>query len=153
MLALGIFLMPAGLMAEPNTLTGKEKSAGFKLLFDGKKAIGAEVESQTRRRIEEGGPDPDGTPWEEWSDAYAGTRHAGHSLLVGEGDLLDSIQFITRGAEVEVGTNLIYGAIHQFGGDEVGMNIPARPYLGLSPDNEADLLGVVEDFIEEALRP
>ena len=72
---------------------------------------------------------------------------------MGEGDLLDSIQFITRGAEVEVGTNLIYGAIHQFGGAEVGMKIPARPYLGLSPDNEANLLGVVEDFIERALRP
>ena len=58
-----------------------------------------------------------------------------------------------RGDEVEVGTNVEYAAIHQFGGDEVGINIPARPYLGLSPDNEADLLSVVEDFIEEALRP
>lgn len=54
---------------------------------------------------------------------------------------------------MEVGTNVEYAAIHQFGGDEVGINIPARPYLGLSPDNEADLLGVVEDFIEQALRP
>ena len=129
-----------------------EKLAGFdrRELLD---AIGAEVEGQTRRRIEEGGPGPDGEAWPKWSEDYAKTRHAGHSLLAREGDLLDSIQFITRGDAVEVGTNLIYAAIHQFGGDEVGMNIPARPYLGLSPDNEADLLSVVEDFIEEALRP
>ena len=26
----------------------------------------------------------------------------------------------------------MYGAIHQFGGAEVGMAIPPRPYLGLS---------------------
>lgn len=128
-----------------------ENLAGFNRseLLD---AIGAEVESQTRRRIDEEKTAPDGTPWEEWSDAYAKTRHAGQSLLMGESDLLDSIQFFNRGDSVEVGTNLIYGAIHQFGGAEVGMNIPARPYLGLSSDNEADVLAVVEDFIEGALR-
>ncbi len=40
--ALVVYLLPASLMAEPNTLTGKEKSAGFKLLFDGKNLDGWE---------------------------------------------------------------------------------------------------------------
>ncbi len=114
-------------------------------------AIGAEVESQTRRRIEEEKADPDGVPWPDWSQAYARTRHAGHRLLEGEGDLLDSIQYTVTGDTVEVGSNLVYAAIHQFGGAEVGMNIPPRPFLGLSPVNEAELADVVEDFIDGVL--
>ena len=77
-------------------------------LLDG---IGAEVESQTRRRLEEEKTAPDGEPWELWSDRYQRTRHGGHSLLVGEGDLLDSIQYQVAGDEVEVGSNLVYAAI------------------------------------------
>ena len=65
---------------------------------------------------------------------------------------VDSIQFIAGANEVEVGTNLIYGAIHQFGGAEVGIDIPARPYLGISAENAADIEAVVVDFIEGVLR-
>lgn len=113
--------------------------------------IGAEVESQTRRRIEEEKAGPDGQAWPEWSDRYARGRHGGHSLLIGEGDLLDSIRHEVTGGHVEIGSNLVYAAIQQFGGEEVGSEIPARPYLGLSPENEADVLIVVEDFLERAL--
>lgn len=114
-------------------------------------SIGAVVESQTRRRIEEEKTAPDGEPWADWSEEYAKTRHGGHSLLMGEGDLGDSIQFAVTGDAVEVGTNLIYGAIHQFGGDEVGMPIPARPYLGLSADDGAELVDIVNDWIDATL--
>ena len=115
-------------------------------------AIGQEVEGQTRRRISEEKTAPDGKSWKDWSPKYARTRHGGHSLLEGEGYLLDSIQYQINPDAVEVGSNLVYAAIHQFGGDEVGINIPARPYLGLSPDNEADIVAVVEDFLDQHLR-
>ena len=115
-------------------------------------AIGAEVESQTRRRISEEKASPDGTPWQPWSEAYGETRHGGHSLLEGEGDLLDSIQYVVEGDRVEIGSNLIYAAIHQHGGDEVGIPIPARIYLGLSPENEEDLLAILDDWTERQLR-
>jgi len=115
-------------------------------------AIGAEGESQTRRRIEEERTDPAGQPWEPWSPRYARTRHGNHSLLMGEGDLLDSIQYLVAGGTVEWGSNLVYAAIHQFGGEEIGMpGLPARPYLGLNPENETELLAVVNDFLDEAL--
>lgn len=114
-------------------------------------AIGAEVESQTRRRIEEEKRGPDGTRWPAWSKGYAATRHKGHSLLIGEGNLLDSIQYVVSGDQVEVGTNLVYAAIHQFGGAEAGMNIPARPYLGLSDDNLDDLAAIVDDWADRQL--
>lgn len=113
-------------------------------------AIGAEIESQTHRRIREEKTAPDGQKWPKWSDDYAATRHGGHSLLMGHGELDDSIQFDVDGDEVLVGSNLIYAAIHQFGGAEVGIPIPARPYLGLSPENLEDLEAVIDDFIQEA---
>jgi len=114
--------------------------------------IGATVESQTRRRIEEDKAGPDGTPWPAWSERYAATRHGGQSLLEGEGDLMDSLDYVASDDEVEVGSNLIYAAVHQFGSeDDSDQNIPARPYLGLSADDEAELEETIEVFFGEAL--
>ena len=113
-------------------------------------ALGAEVESQTRRRIGEEKESPEGEAWQAWSPAYAQTRHAGKSILLGEELLLDSITYAVPSDDaVLVGSNLIYAAIHQFGGAEVGRpGLPARPYLGISAENERDLAGVIEDYIE-----
>ncbi len=114
--------------------------------------VGSEVESQTRRRIESEKSDPiTGDEWAEWSDDYKPTRHSGHSLLEGEGDLLESITFEVDNDAVVVGTNLIYGAIHQFGGEEVDIPIEARPYLGLSEENEDDILAIVDQWIDDQL--
>lgn len=107
-------------------------------------AVAAEIESQTHRRIREGGPAPDGTPWPEWSDAYAATRHGGQGLLFGEGDLDDAIQALVEGDQGEVGMNLVYGAIHQFGGEEVDMPIKPRPYLGLSVEDEIAIDRIID---------
>ena len=99
--------------------------------------IGATVESQTRRRISEEKSAPDGAAWPDWSEEYAATRHGKNSLLEGEGDLIGSLDHQVAGNEVEVGSNLIYAAPHQFGFEK--RNIPARPYLGLGPGDEAEL--------------
>lgn len=114
--------------------------------------VGSEIESQVRRRLSDEKESPDGVPWIDWTDAYAATRHGGHSLLQSQGDLLDSLTHQVSDDQVEVGTNLVYGAIHQFGGDEVGMAIPARPYLGLSTGNQSDLDALLEDWIRTRIR-
>ena len=114
-----------------------------------KDAIGAEVESQTRRRLDEEKGSSEGDPWEAWSARYAATRHGGNSLLVGQGDLLDSMQYLVDGNQIVIGTNLIYGATHQFGDGDRG--IPERPYLGLSDDNLTDLEDVVDDWVDGQL--
>jgi phage virion morphogenesis protein len=145
--------------------------------------VGAVVESQTRKRLANEKRSPDGTPWEAWSEQYAGTRHGGHSLLEGDGNLIDSLTHEVSADAVEIGSNLIYARIHQDGsGDEpvnvpahqrritkafgrdlpfpvwanvkayaFNQNIPARPYLGLSKDNEAELEDVIENFLMEVL--
>lgn len=109
-------------------------------------------ESQTRKRIEEGGPDPEGFPWLAWSPRYAKTRHSGQSLLQSGGRLLDSIHAFVSGDEVAGwGTNVIYGATHQFG-DE-GRDIPPRPYLGISNDDRDELEQLLFDYMDRLTAP
>lgn len=119
--------------------------------------IGSLVEDQTKLRINDEKRAPDGTPWAPWSERYAASlkrrnRRNPRSLLVGHGDLRDSVQNYTSGETVKVGSNLIYAAIHQFGGESVGKNIPARPYLGLSPDNATAIEAFVADRLEDLLQ-
>jgi phage virion morphogenesis protein len=120
-------------------------SARFDKLAD---TIGTELDSQTKERIEDDKKAPDGTPWASWSSEYAKTRHAGQSLLQGESHLLDSITHnVVDGSDVEHGSNLEYAAVHQYGHDFGRRRIPARPYLGLSRDNERDILAVADDWL------
>ena len=122
---------------------------GFKMaeLTD---AAGAILESSTRDRFDTKAA-PDGAAWVPWSEAYDETREAHHSLLVGEGDLCDSIASYSIGGEVHVGSNLVYAAHHHFGGDEIGSGIPARPYLGVSSEDERDIADLVTGKLEELL--
>ncbi len=113
--------------------------------------VGEQVESQTRRRIQEEKKDPSGAPWPAWSARYAGRRKAGRTLLMNEDHLLDSITHLMVDRDsVEVGTNMIYAATHQFGDAERG--IPARAYLGISDQNEKDLLRELDEYLDRVIR-
>lgn len=113
--------------------------------------IGGTVESQTRLRIDDEKFAPDGTQWPNWLDSYAKTRHGGHSLLEGEGDLLDSIGYAVYfgSDEVEVGSNLVYAATHDQGDEDRG--IVQRQFLGLSDDNRDELDEIVDRFIDSLI--
>jgi phage virion morphogenesis protein len=89
--------------------------------------------------------EPDGTPWQELSPPYLeykrkkGFRTA---ILQKRGVLFKSITYAASREEVVVGTNLVYGRIHQFGGDierqgvagAYTITLPPRPYLNLGDD-------------------
>jgi len=112
---------------------------------------GALLESSTRGRFDSKTA-PDGTPWVDWSDAYAASREDHHSLLVNEGDLRDTIQSFSAGGDVMVGSNLVYAAIQHMGGDDVGINLPERPFLGVSTQDEDDLKDLVTGRLEGLLQ-
>ncbi len=131
-------------------------------------AVGGEVENQVKTRISEEKAAPDGTPWDSWSPDYAETRHDNQSLLENDGDLLKDIAYRIVPSGVEVGTSLEYGATHQHGAKqgEFGTgnyktrkgsfpipwgDIPARPYLGVSADNHAELVVLLENWIDDLL--
>ncbi|WP_323010040.1 phage virion morphogenesis protein [Paracoccus sp. (in: a-proteobacteria)] len=113
---------------------------------------GTLIEDQTRLRIADDKTAPDGSDWVPWSESYAETRKPRHSLLMGEGNpgLLESIQNYTTGMNAVVGTNLIHGAIHQFGSEDG--TLPARSYLGLSADNRAAIEDLVVGRLEDLLQ-
>ncbi len=115
--------------------------------------VGEFLEVSARARISDTKTAPDGTPWAPWSEAYDETRnHSQHSLLVNRNDLFDSIQNYTSGDTIRVGTNLVYGAIHQFGSAGAEGGIPARPYLGLSREDEREITDLVIGRLEDLLQ-
>lgn len=128
-------------------LRGLRALSGFKIstALSLSEDIGALVEGSVKRRVANEKAAPDGTAWAPWSDAYGATRKAGQSKLQSDGDLQDSIQFVASASQLQVGSNLIYAAIHQVGGEEVGIDIPARPYLGLNARDEADIEALVHE--------
>ena len=101
-------------------------------------SVAAEVESQTRQRIESERESPDGRPWREWSAAYAKTRHANHALLQNTGHMLDSIVHDVQSHEAAVGTGMEYAARQH----------AMRPFLGVSRDNLAELERVLANFAD-----
>lgn len=111
--------------------------------------IGAEVESQTRRRIQVDKTSPSGQAWPDWSADYAETRHSGQSLLQGEGHLVNSLTYQVVGDSVLVGSPLVYAATHQFGDEDRG--IEQREFLGLEGQDYEDVVGLIEDHLEDLI--
>lgn len=132
-------------VARLHSLAGFEKATVLSV------ATGVAI-SSTHERLRESKTAPDGTQWADWSDDYAKTRKNHHSLLMGEGNLDDSITEFIEGDTGGVGTNLIYGAIQQFGGEEVNSDITARPYLGLSPKDETEIEHAVGDYFKTVMQ-
>lgn len=130
-------------------------------------AIGAAWETTTRERFATGKA-PDGTPWKP---SLRVKEHGGKTLVLeGErGGLLGSITHQVDGDSVQVGTNKVYGRIHQFGGtiqrrgahavplhlpggrDLSGgvVQIPARPYLGVNEADYENWTEILEGFLAE----
>jgi phage virion morphogenesis protein len=126
--------------------------------FDGRQLmddVASLLESSTRNRFQTK-VSPEGDVWSDWSPAYAASRGPNHSLLVAdsktrEDPLYGSIDRFWSDDEAMVGSNLPYAAIHQFGGEDVGSGIPARPYLGLDEVDRGDINDIVSRTLEELL--
>ena len=91
---------------------------------------------------------PDGTPWQALTPATRKRRdrkgYTGPTLQRSR-TLLDSIQADAGTDFAQVSTNLRYAAHHQFGSKpEWRHNIPARPFLGLGPGDEDEIMDIVE---------
>ena len=138
--------------------------------------IGARLEASTQHRFETE-TDPQGERWEPSGASYErgpapggmGNPDRGQTLT-DTGRLRASITRIVGEDMLQVGTNVIYAGIHQFGGktkphvirpkrkkalawpggrhpvrkvNHPGSNVPARPFLGLSAGDERAVLRIV----------
>jgi phage virion morphogenesis protein len=124
--------------------------------------IGGALLTSTQLRFErEQGPD--GNPWPK--SIRAALR--GGKTLTDSGRLVQSLTFVADDSSVQVGTNAIYAAVHQFGahieaktakglrfrGADGGwvvvqsVDIPARPFLGIDDDDRAEITHLVGEYL------
>jgi phage virion morphogenesis protein len=130
------------------------------------------LRASTRERFKQQ-KDPDGKPW---TKSIRAVREGG-STLTKSADLKNSIKSTADGSGFAVGTNKIYGPTHQFGEDgrkitirartskglvfkigdrwirkkqvTVNVNIPQRPFLGISEEDMLEIKGVLEEIVSE----
>lgn len=99
---------------------------------------------------------PDGSRWQSLS-LVTRDRHselygnAQITILRASGRLKESINYEPSETDVKIGSSLVYAAIHHFGGVSKGYMkgavIPARPYLGLSATDEAEIQSIADDWL------
>lgn len=127
--------------------------------------IGEELAESTMRRFPQG-RGPDGVPWAKKSAVtVANHPRGGTKPLIGESKTLSTtISHKVPGNTVVVGSNAVQAAVMQFGApagslwrgkDRRGRNamapwgdIPARPFLGVSAEDEQTVLDVVADYLQ-----
>lgn len=115
--------------------------------------------------------DPSGKRWKTSIRA----AETGGKTLISAGQLRNSIKSGADTTGFAVGTNVIHAATHQFGASgrtiraknakllrfrvggrwvskrEVKVDIPARPFLGLSDDDMDEIKATIEDYLEREM--
>lgn len=116
------------------------------------RAIGEYLITATQDRFD-AQKDPQGIPWLPVSEDTKKRKRI-DKILTESSRLRDSISYQAGPDEVRVGTNTPYAAIHQLGGEagpKRAINIPARPYLGLS-DADLDLAAeIIRDHLMQSV--
>lgn len=128
-------------------------------------AEGIRTSTLERFRSEES---PEGS---KWKPSIRAERKGGKTLTKSAG-LKNSIKAQADGSGAAVGTNLIYAATHQFGAERtirakksrylrfqigdrwvsvpsVRVNIPARPFLGISQEDKEEIKEILDEVFEE----
>ncbi|XKM14244.1 phage virion morphogenesis protein [Orbaceae bacterium ac157xtp] len=106
---------------------------------------------------------PDGVPWQELSPWYRESKpKQKDKILTLDGTLRSTLRYQINGDTLLFGTNVPYGAIHQFGGiikpiNKQALNvggravkqvvIPARPWLGIGAKDKLLLADVVREHL------
>lgn len=133
-------------------------------------AIGQEMVTSTARRFETSTA-PDGT---RWKPSLAALQE-GRQTLIKTARLRDSNTYNVSSTDVEVGTNVEYAGVHQDGAqtrphtiaarraralaipgigyrrkvNHPGSTIPARPFLGVSRQDETVIHNLTEDWMRK----
>ncbi len=138
-------------------------------------AVGAHLVNSTTERFG-GNTAPDGTSWAGLAPSTIQQRIkrglSSSQILLAGGELRGSIIYQREGDTIRIGPNSVgnqnaYAAIHQFGGainrparegklfDRINakvraytINLPARPFLGLSDADEAAIGELAQDWLD-----
>ncbi|WP_018652983.1 phage virion morphogenesis protein [Actinobacillus capsulatus] len=107
---------------------------------------------------------PNGTPWQPLKDWYRESKKKNaDKILTLDGHLSGTLRYQASDTGVVFGSDRPYAAIHQFGGTITTKNtkalnvqgrpvksvtIPARPWLGLSTDDEQRLIDIARKHLK-----
>jgi phage virion morphogenesis protein len=109
------------------------------------KTIGEIVRSSVIRNFEQE-RDPAGAKWKPSVRAMI----SGGKTLTDRAILRNSLNVRASSNKVSVGTNIVYAAIHQFGG-KAGrgrkVSLPARPFLGVRDDDWTEIKASLMDYL------
>lgn len=107
---------------------------------------------------------PSGAPWAPLSPEYAATKKRNaNRILVLDGYLSQTLRYSASSDGLEFGTDRPYGAVHHFGAAQGAFgrtrrggpiprgDIPARPWLGISADDERALVDITQDHLQLAI--
>ena len=157
-----------------NTASPKLKRLAARLHGEGRQLLFADMGEYLLRSTRERAAkqiDPDGNKWRALSPGYAkwkAKKRPGVSILKFDFHMLgDQLSYQADQDALLLGTNAPYGAIHQFRGtvhrpahsrklafgkDKPNrMKVFARPWLGLSKEDDTELQAIVVDHLGEAL--
>lgn len=94
---------------------------------------------------------PDGSEWEPLSPKTVTAKRKKNQspkILRAEGTLADTLNYQLNGDQLLFGTDKEYAASMQFGRESA--NIPAREFLGLSTDDETEILHILQSHLMSA---
>jgi phage virion morphogenesis protein len=102
--------------------------------------------------------DPDGNAWEPLSEATLANRRGGEGQILRDtGRLNRSITHNVSGQSVEIGSDIVYANMMQFGGKKADFpwlwgDIPERPFVGVSESDKAEILAILSNHLERSIR-
>ena len=129
------------------------------------RAIGEIVLASTRERFRTE-TTPDGSPWADTTPATKRRKSRNTNRILTHRGYLSGQLTIRHGRNwVDIGSNRIYASTHQFGARKGAFgttksdrpipwgNIPARPFLGLSPEDHSAIQDLLADYISDKWHP
>lgn len=118
-------------------------------------AITGVMSDATERAFKNEADPVTGAKWPELADDTVTMRGGNaHPILQVTGQLAASVQPDYGKNYAEISTNKVYAAMHQFGGTTSPKSripnkpIQARPFLGLSPADEQDIMNIMGQFLD-----
>ncbi|CAD6366735.1 phage virion morphogenesis protein [Shewanella xiamenensis] len=115
-------------------------------------AIAEYLRGSTQDRIT-AGESPDGTPFAALSDYTLSVKSRNQDKILIERGYLYNLVYQTTEDQMQLGSTMVYAAMHQFGGTTAPNSmipnkaIPARPYLGISETDEAEIIATIGDYL------
>lgn len=115
------------------------------------KSIGEEMINRTQQRFRDKEA-PDGTPWAANSPVTEARKGHGRVLEGESNELAKQFSYSASGDSVAWGSLMVYAAMQNFGGTKAEFphlwgDIPGRGFMGLSDDDEDEVLAILADHL------